>query len=100
MGAEFTEDHAGMAELARAAFLAAELERRGERIRARAEELSPVRTGRYRRSWRLTVTIRDGTIHAQVSNDTPYAPYLEYGTRYMRRQRVLGRAIDAAGDER
>ena len=41
-----------------------------------------------------------GTAGALLWNDTPYARYLEYGTRYMRRQRILGRTIDIAASSR
>ena len=37
-----------------------------------------------------------GTVGALLYNNTPYAYFLERGTKYMRRQRILGRAIDAA----
>lgn len=33
--------------------------------------------------------------YARLYNDTPYAVFLEWGTRYMRAQRILGRAADA-----
>jgi hypothetical protein len=39
--------------------------------------------------------VRAGRAYARLSNDTPYAYFLEHGTRYMERQRILGRAIDS-----
>ena len=39
--------------------------------------------------------IRDGKAFARLSNDTPYAYFLEHGTRRMEKQRILGRAIDS-----
>lgn len=33
--------------------------------------------------------------YALLYNPTPYARYLEWGTRHMRAQRILGRSVDA-----
>lgn len=60
-----------------------------------ARRLAPVRTGRYRASFRVVSGTRNGVVYARLLNSAPYAVYLEFGTRYMRRQRVLGRAMDA-----
>lgn len=37
----------------------------------------------------------DGRPFVRLINDTAYAYFLEHGTRYMRKQRILGRAIDS-----
>lgn len=74
-----------------------------------AERLSPVRTGRYKGvttaaerpgnpgagGFVLVSGVRGGVAYARLLNITPYAVYLEFGTRYMRRQRILGRAMSA-----
>lgn len=72
--------------------------------RAYALFISPYRTGRYSRSFRVVVGVR-GTppkAYARLINHAtnpvsgyPYCLAIEFGTRYMRRQRVLGRAADA-----
>ncbi len=39
--------------------------------------------------------VRNGKAYARLINKAPYAIYLEFGTRYMRRQRILGRSLAA-----
>lgn len=66
--------------------------------------VAPIRTGRYRASFRVSVGVR-GTpprAYARLLNDAkdpktgyPYCLALEFGTRYMKRQRILGRSADA-----
>jgi hypothetical protein len=68
---------------------------RAARVTARAQQISPVRTGLYRRSWHYRAGIRRGKAWARVYNTVPHAAYLEFGTRYMARRRVLARAMDA-----
>ncbi len=68
---------------------------RAARVKARAQDLSPVDTGLYKRSWHYRTGIKDGRATATVYNTVYYAAYLEYGTRYMRPRRVLTRALDA-----
>jgi HK97 gp10 family phage protein len=94
----YRENRAGIEALQRSPMVVQALAAKAQRIRRAAQFISPVDTGRYRASWRVRVGIRDGRAWAQVRNDAPYAVYLEFGTRYMRRQRVLGRAIDLAKD--
>lgn len=83
------------------------LEERAERVRIRAEQIAPVRTGRYAFGMRIPsggkgggfeieTGVERGRAYARVINRTPYAIYLEFGTRYMRKQRILGNALDMA----
>lgn len=66
-----------------------------------AEHIAPVRSGRYKTGdvepggFHIRSGVRDGRAYARLYNDTPYARYLEFGTRYMRAQRILGRSVDA-----
>lgn len=66
--------------------------------------ISPYRTGRYSRSFVIIVGVRGNPprAFARLLNHAtdpvsgyPYCLALEFGTRYMRRQRILGRAADA-----
>lgn len=66
--------------------------------------ISPYRTGRYSRSFAIIVGVRGAPprAFARLLNSAtdpvsgyPYCLALEFGTRYMRRQRILGRAADA-----
>jgi HK97 gp10 family phage protein len=68
---------------------------RAARVKARAQQISPVDTGLYQRSWHYRAGVRGGKAWARVYNTVHYAGYLEFGTRYMRRRRVLARAMDA-----
>lgn len=78
---------------------------RCEQIAARgaayAELISPVDTGRYRASFRVVRSVKSGRTIVRLINTArnprsgyPYPWALEYGTRYMRRQRILGRTAD------
>ena len=75
-----------------------------KRAEAYAKFISPYRTGRYVRSFRVIVGVRGNPprAFARLLNHAtdpvsgyPYSLALEFGTRYMRRQRILGRAADA-----
>jgi hypothetical protein len=88
-----------------------------EVARIYAEAIAPVRTGRYAGfteaatpepttaptrdtnagpgGFVIVSGVRNGVAYSRLINVTPYARYLEFGTRYMRRRRILGRAMDA-----
>jgi hypothetical protein len=80
-----------------------------EVARIYAEMIAPVVTGRYagftetearptnpgEGGYVIVSGIRDGKAFARLINITPYARFLEFGTRHMRRRRPLGRAMDA-----
>lgn len=68
---------------------------KAEQAMAYAVTIAPVDTGRYKASFHVTTGRRGDRVYARVSNDTPYAVYLEFGTRHMRAQRILQRSIDA-----
>lgn len=86
----------GVQTMLRAPYMVEAMRVRAARVKTRAQDLSPVKTGRYRRSWHYRAGIgRKGYATATVYNTAPYAAYLEFGTRYMHARRVLSRAIDA-----
>ena len=94
--ARFRADHAGIERFLRSEELQRALEKFAERGKDYAEQIAPVRTGRYRDSFRVRTGVgQRGLAYARLENTAPYAIYLEYGTRYMARQRILGRSIDA-----
>jgi hypothetical protein len=82
----------------------AEMRRRAELVKARAEASAPVdRTGphpgRYKQSFRVTSGVREGKTRrafGRVTNDAPEAILVEYGSRNNPRHRTLGKALDAA----
>lgn len=68
---------------------------RAARVKRKAQEISPVDTGRYKKSWHYRSGVRNGKAWALIWNDAPYAAYLEFGTRYMFARKVLRRAMVA-----
>lgn len=65
-----------------------------ERLAADAEQQTPVITGRLAASYAVEPGKEPGT--SVVTNSAPYARFVEYGTRYMRAEAPLGRALAAA----
>lgn len=63
----------------------------GAELQQKAQRKSPVDTGTLRRSIRLD--IEDGGMTAEVSANTEYAAYVEYGTRFMAAQPFLRPAL-------
>jgi len=94
--ANFTSNPAGLQKLLRSAGMVQAMHRRASRIANFAKLISPVVTGQYVSSWRIYSGIRNGKAWARVENIAPYAKFLEHGTRHMKRQRILGRAVSAA----
>jgi hypothetical protein len=95
MPARFEADHAGLRAMLGTPEMVAALHSFADVIEERAVQISPIRTGRYVNSWRVTSGVRNGVAWSRVANIAPYAGFLETGTRYMKRQRILGRAVDA-----
>jgi len=80
------------------------IHRKGEKVQTRAEQIANRDTGRYAgdidvpqpAGFYTHTFLRSGRAVSRVQNDVPYSRWLEFGTRYMRRYRILGRALDAA----
>jgi HK97 gp10 family phage protein len=85
----------GVQAMLRAPFMLQAMRVRAARVKQRAQDLSPVKTGLYRRSWHYRTGIKNGVATGTVWNTASYAIYLEKGTRYMRPRRVLARAVNA-----
>lgn len=104
VGARLVEYRAGLNAALAAEPMQRLLSARINRAANYARILAPVRTGRYLASFKTIVGVR-GTpprAFARLLNDATdpqtrecYAIFLEFGTRHMRRQRILGRAADA-----
>ena len=82
----------GVQAMLRAPFMLDAMRVRAARVKQRAQDLSPVKTGLYRRSWHYRTGIKRGYATGTVYNTVPYAAFLEFGTRYMRPRLVLTRA--------
>lgn len=95
----FKARRAGINEVVRSDFMLRECERRAEAIVGLAQQLAPVRTGRYRASMFVRSGTRARGAYALAVADTPYAVYVEFGnSRGAPRQRVMARALYAARD--
>ena len=74
--------------------VAPDIRRITQHIAADAAADTPVETGRMASSWRVVPGTDPAT--SLVTNDTPYARYVEYGTRYRPASAPLGRAVARA----
>lgn len=97
----------GVETLLRSPKMVGQMRIRARKIRNRAVVISPVgkrsyvdrhgnqHPGHYKASWHYRSGLKDGKAWARVYNTADYAWFLEVGTRYMRRQKVLARAVDS-----
>ncbi len=65
----------------------------GSEMQQKAMRTVPVRTGDLKRS--IQLTIEDGGMTARVRAGMDYAPYVEWGTRYMAAQPFMRPALRA-----
>lgn len=110
--ARYVENPAGIQAMLASPAMVQAMRHRGELVRIEAERIAPVDTGNYAfktpntrgnrdGSFVLTAGVRAGRAYARVSNSARsprgfmYSLALEFGTKYMRKQRILGRALDA-----
>lgn len=115
---EFRENRAGIEEMLRADFMVDEMRRRMELGRIQAERIAPVDTGAYAfdtpndkgatgGGFKVKSGVRGGRAYARLSNSVRSRPSknwpngygygwaLEHGNKRIKKQRILGRAIDA-----
>lgn len=92
-------DHDALAALFASEPISKELERRAIRVEGAAKQACPVDTGRLRAS--ITHQLgQDGEgLLADIGTDVEYAPYVEFGTRFMAAQPFLRPALGSAGGE-
>jgi HK97 gp10 family phage protein len=69
----------------------------GTQRQARIE--APVDTGRLRASIMGEIVSGDRVVQGVVSSNVVYAPYQEFGTRFIYPRRYLGNAFDAMRDK-
>jgi HK97 gp10 family phage protein len=63
-----------------------------EKVQENADFTKGYQTGTTKRS--VTLDIKDGGLTAEVEPETEYAPYLEYGTRFMEAQPFVRPALE------
>jgi hypothetical protein len=101
-----SENKAGLRAFLASPQMVKAMEQVTEKGKARAEVIAPVDTGRYAfgvnippgeegGGFEIESGVKDGHAYARLINRTFYAYWLERGTKYMRRQRIIGRAIEA-----
>jgi len=102
-GVTFNPNHRGVGEMLRSDFMQAAMLEHAERIKAVAEATAPVgrpsedeHAGRYKASFHVRVHARGGATgdraEAIVSNDSPEARWVEWGTRDTDGHHTLARA--------
>lgn len=113
MVARFTGSYVGIGQMLVADFMVDEMQRRAGNVLTRCIETAPVyagpfldlHRGRYRDSFFIAdetiKTAGTGTRRAlgRVTNNSPEAFWVEYGTRNNDDHHTMGNALRAAGDE-
>ena len=107
MAAKFKASHKGIGELLRSRMIEADMLHRAEKIAAAAEAIAPVYRGaghvHYKDSFRVTSTSRGGRRRdravAYVTNTSPHARFVEYGTERVQAHHVMLRAAQAGAGE-
>lgn len=106
----YTSSYAGVGAMLRSDFLKDEMGRRGERVLAQCIATAPVyrgrddpHRGRYKESFSMTTTNNGGwkgdRAAAIISNGSPEARWVEYGTsRQLAHHTMLNALMSAAGD--
>lgn len=107
MATRFEPNRAGIAAFGRSQGMQQAMGRLAEKVKARAERISPVRSGQYKAGWRTASGVRNGRAFGRIYNIArdpktgyPYPRAVEFGTERMKKQRVLGRALDALREAR
>lgn len=94
MAATFRANQAGIASLARTPAMRDAMKALADRVANQARSIAPVDTGEYKASIDASTVERDGKAVGRVTAHADHSAFLEFGTRYMDAQRVLGRSLD------
>ena len=68
-----------------------------DRLQAKAQRNAPVDTGTLKRS--ISLVLRDGVLTAESEATAEYAPYVEWGTRFMNAQPFMRPAYYAQKEQ-
>jgi HK97 gp10 family phage protein len=101
--------YTGIGEMLRSPEMEKEMLRRAEKVKAEAERSAPVgdprrdtHSGRYKASFHIDTTRRGGVrsdrAAAYISNDSPEAVFVEFGTSRQVGRHILRNALNAARD--
>jgi HK97 gp10 family phage protein len=69
----------------------------GAELQAKAQRNAPVDTGTLKRS--ISLVLRDGVLTAESEATAEYAPYVEWGTRFMNAQPFMRPAYYAQKEQ-
>jgi hypothetical protein len=100
----FKASYRGIGELLRSPMMQAEMVRRAEKVKARAEATAPVGDkdgGEYAASFKIESGVKHGKTsraYARIANTSDHAAAVEFGWKNTPRYRTLGKALDAAKD--
>ncbi len=104
MAARFRANQAGIEAMAATPAMERAMGVFAEKVRIVAETDPPIDTGQYgydvntppgeEGGFEVTTGVENGRAYGRVTNNTPHAAYLEFGTRDMDAQRPLGKALD------
>lgn len=101
-GTRFRASYGGIGKMIRSPQMQAEMRRRAEKVKAAAEAASPIESGEYKGSFRVTSGARGGLkkdrAYGRVTNTSSHAFYVEYGNSKVSAHHTLRRALRAAGD--
>ncbi len=111
MPSVFVANPAGLRAMLSTPAMVGAMDHIGELVRIRAEEIAPVRTGAYAfglegepgvtgGGFHVDAGVHEGVARVRISNDVHRGSYnygvgLEFGSSRIKKQRILGRALDA-----
>lgn len=97
----FKASYRGIGEMLRSPAMQAEMLRRAEKIKARAEATAPAESGEYKASFEIESGVKHGKTsraYALIRNTSDHAAAVEFGWKNTPRHRTIGKALDAAKD--
>lgn len=106
MAARYKQSYAGIGRLMTSGGMALTMRELIEPARVEAIATSPVdeygpHPGRYKGAWHVTTGVkgkgRKKRAYARLSNDSPEAVYVEFGTEHNDAHHTAARALDAVG---
>lgn len=104
MATRFKANYRGVGELLKSEFMAAEMVRRAEKAKNRAEEIAPKKSGGFSSSFYVTGSrhggIKNDRARGVLGSDHPAAIPIELGTNDTKVHRTLRRAmLEAMGGD-
>jgi len=99
MASRYDNNYVGVGEMLRASWMKTAMELRANAVKAAAEAIAPVQSGRYKASFKVSSGTDGVRAYGRVTNTAPYAMFVEFGSARVRRHRTLGKSLHAAGGD-